>query len=393
MKLKFRAAWFSANTQMNLLVSGDPDTNYSTFSDLDKLACHILVYYVRGLCSDLKFAFAYFATHGVTSFQIMTTFWKAIQILEITCKLPVITVVSDGASPNRKFYSLHAPLDELNIKVVTYRTINLFELKRYIWFFADAPHLLKTARNCIYHSSNANCTRYMWKERNFILRYHLRKILDDELESGLKLNAKPTINHIQLFSFSYMNVKLAAQALSSANANILSNYYGPETTQTALYCKHMNNLFDCLNVKSTKKGDYSRNELLKPYTTENGSRSDWLQNRLLPYFNNWKHNILQRPGNFTASAREKIFISRQTHDGIKIRCYSVIEATKYLLKDRFQFVLAETFCQDVLEEYFGRQRGIGRRNDDPTVFQFGCSHDIICMERSVINFIGNTRDK
>ena len=46
MKLKFRVAWFSANTQMNLLVSGDPDTNYSTFSDLDKLVCHILVYYV-----------------------------------------------------------------------------------------------------------------------------------------------------------------------------------------------------------------------------------------------------------------------------------------------------------------------------------------------------------
>ena len=126
---------------------GDPDTNYSTVSNRDKLTSHILVYYVRGLRSDLKFAFAYFATHGITSFQIMTTFWKAISILEITCKLPVITVVSDGASPNRKFYSLYPPLDELNTKDVTYRTINLFEPKRYIWFFADAPHLLKTARN------------------------------------------------------------------------------------------------------------------------------------------------------------------------------------------------------------------------------------------------------
>ena len=113
---------------------GDPDTSYSTFSDLDKLASHILVYYVKGLYSDLKFAFAYFATHSVTSFQIMTTFWKAISILEITCKLPIITVVSDGASPNRKFYNLHAPLDKLNTKDVTYRTINLFEPRHYIWF-------------------------------------------------------------------------------------------------------------------------------------------------------------------------------------------------------------------------------------------------------------------
>ena len=117
--------------------------------------------------------------------------------LKITCKLPVTTVVSDGASPNRKFYSLHAPLDELNTKDLTYRTINLFEPKRYIWFFADAPHLLKTARNCIYHSGNANGTQYMWKEGNFILLYHLRKILDDDLENGLKLNPKLTINYLE----------------------------------------------------------------------------------------------------------------------------------------------------------------------------------------------------
>ena len=234
------------------IVLVDPDTNYSTFSDLDKLASHILVYNVRGLCADLKFAFAYFATHGVTSFQIMTTFWKAISILEITWKLPIITVVSDGASPNRKFYNLHAPLDELNTKDVTYRTINFFQPKRYIWFFADAPHLLKTARNCIYHSGNGYGTQYIWKEGNFILWDHLPKILD-ELENRLKLNPELTINHIQLSSFSCMNVKLAAQTLNVTNANILSNFYGPETTQTALYCKHMNNFFDCLNVKSTKE--------------------------------------------------------------------------------------------------------------------------------------------
>ena len=74
-----------------------------------------------------------------------------------------------------------------------------------------------------------------------------------------------------------------------------------------------------------------------------------------------------------------MFISRQTHDGIQITCYSVIEATKYLLKEGFQFVLTECFCQDVLEEYFGRQRGIGRRNDNPTVFQFGYNDNIIRM--------------
>ena len=152
--------------------------------------------------------------------------------------------------------------------------------------------------------------------------------------------------------------ELAAETLIATNANILNNYYGPETTQTALYCKHMTNFFDCLNVKSTKEGDYSTSEFLKPYTIENDFQFDWLQNTLLPYFNNWKH-ILQRPENFRASAREKMFISRQSHVGIQITCYSVVAANKYLLKEGFQFELTERFCQEVLEEYFGCQRGIG----------------------------------
>ena len=56
-------------------------------------------------------------------------------------------------------------------------------------------------------------------------------------------------------------------------------------------------------------------------------------------------------------------------------------------------MLTERFCQEVLEKYFGCQWGIGRRNDKPTVFQFGYSVNIICMQRSVINFTGNTRGK
>ena len=54
-----------------------------------------------------------------------------------------------------------------------------------------------------------------------------------------------------------------------------------------------------------------------------------------------------------------MFTSRQTHEGIQITGYSVTETTRYSLKEGLQFVLTECFCQDVLEEYFGRQWGIG----------------------------------
>ena len=33
-------------------------------------------------------------------------------------------------------------------------------------------------------------------------------------------------------------------------------------------------------------------------------------------------------------------------------------------------MLSERFCQDPLEAFFGKQRGQGGRNDNPTVYQF-----------------------
>ena len=131
---------------------GEVERNYSSFKNVDDLASHVLVYYICGIASDLKYSFAYLATKGITAHQIMPTFWEAVGILEFTCKLPVIACVSDGASPNRKFYRMHHMMDDQLEVDVVYRTINLFAPERFIWFFADGPHLMKTSRNCAYHS-------------------------------------------------------------------------------------------------------------------------------------------------------------------------------------------------------------------------------------------------
>lgn len=60
----------------------DPNVNYATLDNIDQLATHVLVFYVRGLATELKFSLAYFATTGVTSYQIMPLFWKATSLLE-----------------------------------------------------------------------------------------------------------------------------------------------------------------------------------------------------------------------------------------------------------------------------------------------------------------------
>ena len=43
----------------------------------------------------------------------MSSFWRAVSTLELTCHLKVIAVVSDDASPNRKYYRIHKFMDPL----------------------------------------------------------------------------------------------------------------------------------------------------------------------------------------------------------------------------------------------------------------------------------------
>ena len=118
-----------------------------------------MVFMVRGVCTQLKFSLGYFATDGITSYKLMPLFWEAVGVFEMSCNLWVIASTSDGASPNRRFFRMHKTMDDNANGDVCYRTINVFAPHRYIYFFADAPHLVKTTRNCLYSSGHGSCTR------------------------------------------------------------------------------------------------------------------------------------------------------------------------------------------------------------------------------------------
>ena len=138
----------STNKLVGFVDLGDPDLNYASFQDNDTIAKYAFVFYVRGIASDLKFSLAYFATVGVSAYHIMSLSWEAVSYLELTCNLHVVACVSDGATPNRRFYKMH----RLNETDLTYKAQNPFCEERFVFFFADAPHLLKTLRNCMHHS-------------------------------------------------------------------------------------------------------------------------------------------------------------------------------------------------------------------------------------------------
>lgn len=392
MKIKDDLVWNKHSGELIGYVNlGDPDVNFATLEKLDDIATHMLSFMVRGLCSNLKFSIGYFATRTLMSSQLFVLFWQAVSILEITCNLYIVAATGDGASINRRFINMHAGLSHNLTSDVVYRTKNLFAFEsRYIYFFSDAPHLVKTSRNCLRNSGSGSCSRFMWNN-DHMLWSHISALYYADLENGLHLLPKLTDAHINLNSFSVMRVDLATQVLSGTVAAVLKSFGPSDAKATALFCEMMDKFFDCFNCRNFNEEKKKRKPFLMPYTDKLDFRFDWLQNEFLAYFEDWKAKINVRPGPYTSNDRARMFISSQTYNGIKISVYSLVEVTQYLLNTGMDFVLSNKFCQDPLEEYFGKQRSMGRCSDNPTVERFGYNSNKVRINRSNQAIQGNTR--
>ena len=75
------------------------------------------------------------------------------------------------------------------------------------------------------------------------------KIVNVVLFVIMNLLPKITYDHIKLISYSIMNVKLAAQVLSSTVSNVLSNYASPDAAKNAKSCLLMVVLSDAVNIR------------------------------------------------------------------------------------------------------------------------------------------------
>ena len=371
---------------------GDPLTTFANINeDSDPIASHALAFLVRGLATHLKYIVAYYFTGNVTSFQLMPLFWKVVAVLETTVKLKVIAAVNDGASPNRKFFNLHAYLGGVLPDGVVYKTPNLFCLARMIYFFADVPHLIKTARNCLYNSGSGSCSRFMWNNGQHLLFRHIADMYYHDQEFALHRLPKLTLDHVVLTSFSKMKVKLAVQVLSRTVSRCLLECKDPSVVGTAMFCQMVNDFFDCTNVRSTSEHERKRNERIRPYTSPEDERLIWMKDTFLKFLEDWKQSIKVREGKFTAAEQEKMFLSNQTYEGFKISVNSHVEAIKFLLSEGFSYILTERFMQDVIEDYFGHQRTQRGRSDNPTAEQFGYNDLTIAVKRDIAPSVsGNT---
>ena len=95
-----------------------------------------------------------FPTKNASADVLYPMVWEAVLNLE-SSGFRVVSFLCDGASANRKFYSIHGS---------SHKTANPYsdDPNREIFSFADVPHLIKTTRNCFSNSFAHANTRPLW---------------------------------------------------------------------------------------------------------------------------------------------------------------------------------------------------------------------------------------
>ena len=303
-------------------------------------------------------------------------FWQAIGFVEET-GLKVIVSTSDKAPANQRLYQMHGHGGE-----ICYKSLNMFSPDRNIYFISDPPHLVKTVQNNLSSSGSGKNTKLLWKDGQHLLWRHIVDLYRRDIDSVLR-RTKLTADHIHLNPHSVMNVRLAAQVLSHQVGSVMQQYGTPGSQETAKFILLMDRFFDCLNSRNLSEVDRTRKPELLPYTRVDDLRFQFLQNVFLQYLEDWRVSIQTRPGEFTGAQKQKMFLTHQTYIGLVMTVYDFVEATKFLLVKSVEFVFSNTFCQDPLEEHFGRHRGLGRRADNPNLYQFGYQENRLRLQRNL----------
>ena len=106
---------------------------------------------------------------------------------------------------------------------------SIVSIKIYIYLFSDAPHLVKTARDCLLHTGSGKYTRYMWNANKYIFWQHTVQVFQEDLQNGLKVIPRITNDHINLTPYTLITVMLAEEVLSEGMSIALSKFESPVT--------------------------------------------------------------------------------------------------------------------------------------------------------------------
>ena len=104
----------------------------------------------------------------------------------------------------------------------------------------------------------------------------------------------------------------------------------------------MDTFFDIMNIRDVNSQKFDLKPLI-PFSSINDPRLFWLRNVFLYCFDDWLNSIEPREGKFSRKAKNEMFVSQQTYEGLKISVNAIIEAVQFLLQHEVRYVLTERF--------------------------------------------------
>ena len=65
-----------------------------------------------------------------------------------------------------------------------------------------------------------------------------------------------------------------------------------------------------------------KNPFIMPYTSSEDDSLIWLKDVFLQYLEDWKKSTISCEGKYSADEMQKMFLSQQAYEGLKIAVYS-----------------------------------------------------------------------
>lgn len=213
------------------------------------VAKRILSYLLKGTASSVGSVVASYPVATLKKETLMEYTWEVIEALEAK-DLRVIALIADGSSVNRGFFDMHPPAvdegffdgDDPNEAVPValsegvYCTQNVFAPERLIYFISDLPHLVKTARNCLYNSGKKK-SRNMKKNGEYLTWSTIVQLFNEKKDQTLKKLHKLDAACVYLNSYSRMKCLYAFRIFSGSLSNAVLAKKWPGTTELGIFGK------------------------------------------------------------------------------------------------------------------------------------------------------------
>ena len=357
MSIRKQTLWDAENDRYSGFVDlGDQIQNEKSA----KLASEALVFLLVGTRSHWKCPIGYFLADKISAKDqaklVSTSLEKAAK-----AGLKVWSVTADGTAVNLRTFELLGCSFDGSYNEMTTSIIHPSTGEE-VFIILDPCHMLKLARNALAHLGTI-----VDGEGNIIKWHYIEELQKLQEVEGLNLGNKLSSNHLK-FQKHKMNVRLAAQTLSSSVANAIDFLdksiqfpsFG-DSHGTVKFIRTIDQLFDMLN---------SRNPIAKGFKSplRPNSKSTWEEILMSTanYLLSLKTNT--PTGQLLSTSQRKTFII-----GFVACIKSTISmaAQMFSLPDNpFKYLLTYKFSQDHFELLFSCIRSRGGWNNNPNSLQF-----------------------